>query len=59
MQSTHQFKKIKRAAKEFSRASTQVMESLITGGPQDSVDDEDDCANLADYDSTEDDIDSE
>ena len=58
-QSIHQFKKIENAAKEFSRGTTQVTESLIINAPQDSMDNDDDCANLAIYDSDENNIDEE
>ena len=55
----HQFEKIENAAKEFSRGTTQVTESLIINAPQDSVDNDDDCANLAVYDSDENNTDEE
>ena len=58
-QSIHQFKKIENAAKEFSRGTTCVTESLIINAPQDSVDTDDDRANLAIYDSDENDMDEE
>ena len=58
-QSIHQFKKIENAAKEFSRGTTQVTESLIINVPQDSMDNDDDCTNLAIHDSDENDMDEE
>ena len=51
-QSIHQFEKIEKAAKEYARGNTRVMESLTTVGLNDNMDDDDDDrANLADDDS--------
>ena len=58
-QSIHQFEKIENAAKEFSRGTTRVTESLIINAPQDSMDNDDNHANLAIYDSDENDTDEE
>ena len=58
-QSIHQFEKIENAAKEFSRGTTRVSESLIINVPQDSMDNDVDCANLAIHDSDENDMDKE
>ena len=58
-QSIHQFKKIENAVKEFSRGTTRVTECLIINAPQDSMDNDDDCVNLAIYDSDENDTDEE
>ena len=53
-QSIKQFEKIKRAAKEFSKTSTWLMDSLTaTDGQQDLVDDNDDRVNLEGNDSDE------
>ena len=41
-QLAHQFKKIERATKEYTRGTTQVMESLTTVGLNDNMDDNDD-----------------
>ena len=45
--------------KEFSKGTTQVTESFIINVPLDSMDNDDDCANLAVYDSDENDTDEE
>ena len=48
-QSIHQFEKIEKAAKEYARGNTRVMESLTTVGLNDNMDDDDDNqANLVD-----------
>ena len=53
-QSIKQFEKIERAAKEFSKTSTQLMDSLTaTDGQQDLMDDNDDRVNLEGNDSDE------
>lgn len=53
-QSIKQFEKIERAAKEFSKTSTQLMDSLTaTDGQQDLMDDNDDQVNLEGNDSDE------
>lgn len=53
-QSIKQFEKIERAAKEFSKTSTQLMGSLTaTDGQQDLMDDNDDRVNLEGNDSDE------
>ena len=51
-QSIHQFEKIEKSVKEYTRGNTRVMESLTTVGLNDNMDDDDDDqANLADDDS--------
>ena len=51
-QSVHQFEKIEKAMKEYTRGNTWVMESLTTAGLNDNMDDDDDDqVNFADDDS--------
>ena len=53
-QSVHKFKKIERAAKEFSKGSTCLLESLSTKAPEDPFDDLYGKAHLVDNDSDDD-----
>ena len=53
-QSNFKFEIIKRAAKEFCKGNTHILESLTTEAPEDPFDDNNEWVNLADNDSDND-----